>query len=109
MDILLGDIPSLHTKYSFTLKKHDIDLLNNYRLLEEMEQTYGRTGDDLPVIFVGDSVFYGPEKVYDKMSKVLKIHAGGRQKEPEVPRQDTMAAAIKKVTLYYFFQPGCDE
>ena len=111
MDILLGDVSKLQKKYAFTLKKYDIDLLTNYRLLEEMEQTYGKTNEDLPVVFLGDSVFYGPEEIYAKMDRVLSTLAKRQQKEPQKAkfRKDTLSRVTGRVQLYYFFQPGCEE
>ncbi|GAI54109.1 unnamed protein product, partial [marine sediment metagenome] len=72
MDILLDDIPKLQNKYRFTLKKYDIDILKNYTLLEEMEKGVKNIGEDLPVIFVGDSVFYGPKEVRKSLETTLK-------------------------------------
>jgi len=112
MDILLIDVPKLQGKYAFTLKKYDIDLLANYRLLEKMEQAYGKTNEDLPVIFLDDSVFYGPEEIYARMDAVLRNLTKRPQRESYKPRPktDTLPAFIEQpVQLYYFFQPGCEE
>jgi len=111
MDILLSDIPKLQAKYTFALKKYDIDLLDNYRLLENMEQVYGKTNEDLPVVFVGDSVFYGPEEIYEKMDGVLRNLTKRQQKELERPvrKKDTLPQIVERIRLDYFFQPGCEE
>jgi glutaredoxin len=92
MDILLADIPRLRAKYVFTLKEYDIDLLSNYELLERMEEDHGTTGEDLPVVFVGDSVFYGPEEMYVRMDGVLRSMTSKPEREsrkPE-PQGDTL-------------------
>jgi len=111
MDILLGDIPGLRAKYTFTLKKYDIDLLSNYQLLEKKERDRGVTGEELPVIFVGDSVFYGPEDIHRRMDAVLKSIVRRQQKKPSEPglRLDTILPVQQKAELHYFFQPGCEE
>ena len=112
MDVLLSDIPTLQKQYAFRLRKYDIDLMKNYRLLEKMEQGQFETGEDLPVIFLGDSVFYGPENVYSKMEGVLRILSRKKEIEPRdtgTTRLDTLPEIVRKVTLYYFFQPGCPE
>jgi hypothetical protein len=112
MDVLLGDIPKLQKQYTFRLKEYDIDLMKNYQLLEKMEQARARTGEDLPVIFLGDSVFYGPEEIYSRLSSVLKILAGRKEVEPKDTAKiavDTLPQIATKVALYYFFQPGCPE
>lgn len=112
MDILLADIPKLQEKYAFTLKKYDIDLLSNYQILERMERNKGSSGEDLPVIFVEDSVFYGPENVFDRLEGVLKKSPKTKRKivaKPDTTRIDTLPHLQKDVDILYFFQPGCKE
>lgn len=112
MDVLLGDIPRLQEQYAFRLKSYDIDLMKNYRLLEKMEHARATTGEDLPVIFLGDSVFYGPEEIYSKLASVLETFAQTRTIQPKDTTAigvDTVPQIARKVTLYYFFQPGCSE
>ena len=110
MDNLLVDIPNLQKKYVFSLKKYDIDILANYRLLEEREKDRNTYGDDLPVIFVGDSVFYGPESLYKRLEVVLKAY---RMPKPPVGRvveeKDTFPAIASEIEILYFYQPGCRE
>ncbi|GAG81437.1 unnamed protein product [marine sediment metagenome] len=68
MEILLKDIPALQQRYDFQLNKYDIDILENYELLETMEQNVAEIGEDLPIIFVGDSAFYGPDEFHGKLN-----------------------------------------
>lgn len=112
MDILLEDIPRLQKKYKFKFKEYDINFLKNYRLLEKMEENVENIGEDIPVIFVGDSVFYGPEETRNKLEGTLK--ALSKELKPNV--KDTIRApvdSIKKevgeINLYYFYQIGCKE
>jgi len=110
MDNLLTDIPNLKKKYVFSLKKYDIDILDNYRLLEKMEGAKDTYGDDLPVIFVGDSVFYGPESLYARLEVVLK--AFPQPKPPvvkELEKEDTLPTIEGEIEILYFYQPGCRE
>lgn len=111
MDILLGDIPKLQAKYTFELKKYDIDLLSDYQILEKMEQEHNQSGEDLPIIFILDSVFYGPEGVYERMDNVLKNMAKKPKsvKLKQIPTQDTVPEMVGSIQLHYFFQPGCKE
>jgi thiol-disulfide isomerase/thioredoxin len=112
MDILLGDIPKLQAKYAFRLKKYDIDFLDNYRLMEKMEQTHGTMGEDLPVIFMGDSVFYGPDGLYARLEGILRAFPRRRHMEPrdiETVHPYTVPAIAEKILVLYFFQPGCRE
>lgn len=112
MDILLGDIPELQKTYSFTLKKYDIELMQNYRILEHMEENVAEPGEDLPIIFIGDSVFYGPEEVQEKLEGTLKTLT----KKPSPERTDTIhipsdttVTGTAITHIYYFYQTNCRE
>jgi cytochrome c biogenesis protein CcdA len=121
MDILLAEIPGLQAKYQFDFRKYDIDIMANYELLEKMEEHVEDVGEDLPVIFVLDSVFYGPVEARENLEPTLELYA--KSKKPKVIKnttkippekippdtiiQDTVKHAAKPVHLYYFYQPGC--
>ncbi|MGB3340435.1 MAG: hypothetical protein WBB37_03025 [bacterium] len=116
MDILLGDIPRLQNKYKFQFRKYDMDIMDNYRLLEKMEETVKDIGEDLPVIFIADSVFYGPLEAQEKLETTLKLYA--KNVNPVIIRDtikvptdtasaDTMNKALSAIHLFYFYQPGC--
>jgi cytochrome c biogenesis protein CcdA/thiol-disulfide isomerase/thioredoxin len=116
MDILLGDIPRLQSKYKFQFRKYDIDIMDNYRLLEKMEQNVKNIGEDLPVIFVNDSVFYGPLETREKLEPTLKIYAKNSvhviikdttKIPPDTISTDTLVSILNPIHLYYFYQPGC--
>lgn len=109
MDILLGDIPKLQAKYIFELRKYDIDLLSNYQLMEKMEQEYDQTGEELPVVFIDDSVFYGPEGIYERMDGLLKTVANKSRRVQQIPAEDSLPEMVDYVQLHYFYQPGCEE
>jgi cytochrome c biogenesis protein CcdA len=112
MDILLGDIPALRKTYSFTLKKYDIELMENFRILEQMEQNVAEPREDLPVVFIGDSVFYGPEEVREKLEATLKIitkKALYEQKDTVTAPVDTGVTGAALVHIYYFYQTSCQE
>ncbi len=115
MDILLEHIPALQQKYTFTVKRYDIDILENLRLLEKWEEHVEQIGDDLPVVFVGDSVFYGEKETRDKLGPTLKILSTAR-----IPVKNTTTVVTPDsvppdtiehtgiIHLYYFFQTGCE-
>ncbi|UCG91916.1 MAG: hypothetical protein JSV97_12775 [candidate division WOR-3 bacterium] len=112
MDILLEDIPKLQKQYSFQFKKYDIDILANYELLERMEENVKDIGEDLPVIFVGDSVFYGPEEAREKLGRTLgALSAQYRQimRDTSSIITDSIVSARGEIHLYYFYQTGCQE
>lgn len=111
-DILLTDLPSLQAKYRFTLNKYDIDILKNLQLLEKMEADVPDKTEDLPVVFVGDSVFYGPDETRAKLEPTLKILTGGKppiNPDTAKPAADTVIRLAGTVHLYYFYQTECPE
>ncbi len=115
MDILLDDIPRLQTKYDFKLRKYDLNNLDNYRLLEqwEKEKNIKNIGEDLPVVFIGDSAFYGPEEVRKKLETVLKKYAGIKKpiiiKDTVAIKSDTTEVKTEHIHLYYFYRPSCPQ
>ncbi len=115
MEILLDDIPRLQNKYDFELKKYDLNNLDNYKLLEKMEKEKNiqNIGEDLPVVFIGDSVFYGPKEVRERIEPLLKKYT--KIKKPVIKddttttKADTLKVENGKINLYYFYQPTCPE
>jgi cytochrome c biogenesis protein CcdA/thiol-disulfide isomerase/thioredoxin len=112
-DILLGDIPGLQAKYSFILKKYDIDILDNLKVLEKMEEKVVNKTDDMPVVFVGDSAFYGPVAVRKKLGPTLKILALHDHDTTVTDTNRVVADTSKNqgaaINLYYFYQLECPE
>lgn len=110
-DILLGDVPKLKAKYDFTLKKYDIEVLDNLKILEKMEENIPDKTDDLPVVFVGDSVFYGYDEIHKKLGPTLKLISQTKPANPDTsqPSTDTLVNLTGEVHLYYFYQPECPE
>lgn len=119
MDILLGDIPSYQQKYTFPFKKYDINFMDNFRLLEQLEEVYGTTGEDLPITFMGDSVLYGPDDTRARLESIIKHYSGSSKPPPDTtkPPPDTshtvndtiQSPSTSKIHLYYFTQTGCRE
>lgn len=110
MDILLKDIPELEKKYQFQFEKYDINILRNYQLLEKMEAKIKKNiGEDIPIIFVGDSVFYGPEAVRKNLASTLKILS----RKKSIPEKtfkihvDSIIHKTGEINLYYFYQLEC--
>ncbi len=112
MDILLEQIPRLRAKFLFTFEKYDINDLKNLQLLEKMEENVENPGDDLPVIFLGDSIFYGPVEAAFRLEPTLKTLAGRQttQRDTLIPPTDTGALTPRgEINIYYFYQAGCRE
>lgn len=112
MDVLLADMPVLQTKYDFQLKKYDINILDNYELLEKMEENVKEIREDLPVVFIGDSVFYGPDDFSEKFESTLQMLLENFKptvNDTTQPVVDSIEPGIGEIHLYYFYQPGCRE
>jgi cytochrome c biogenesis protein CcdA len=112
MDILFEDIARLQKQYTIDVKKYDIDILANYELLEKMEEAVEDSGEDLPIIFVGDSVFYGPDEARQKLSSTIELLSRRRKstaQDTTPAAVDTIIPHIGDVHVYYFYQTGCKE
>jgi cytochrome c biogenesis protein CcdA/thiol-disulfide isomerase/thioredoxin len=110
-DILLTDLPKLQAQYVFDLKKYDIDILDNLKILEKMEEKVPDKTDDIPVVFVADSAFYGPDEVRQKLGPTLKRLSQTKPIIPDTarPLADTVITLAGPIHLYYFYQPECPE
>jgi cytochrome c biogenesis protein CcdA/glutaredoxin len=110
-DFLLDDLPKLQARYKFTLKKYDIEVLDNEKILEKMEENVPDKTDDLPVVFVGDSAFYGYDEIHKKLGPTLKLIRQTIPINPDtsLPPTDTLVNLTGEVHLYYFYQPECPE
>jgi cytochrome c biogenesis protein CcdA len=118
MDILLGDIPALQSKYAFAFREYDINDMDNFRLLEQMEQEYGTAGEDLPIVFMGDSSIYGPAETRARLEHVIKYYCGSIKPPPDTitppdtskPQPETLKfMPCSKIHMYYFTQTNCRE
>jgi len=114
MDILLEDIPRLQNLYQFNFKKYDLNNLDNYKLLEQLEKEKNikNIGEDLPIVFTGDSAFYGPDEVKKKLEGTIKKYTGVKKfiiKNTNEIKPDTVKVRTEQIYLYYFYQPACRE
>lgn len=118
MDILLGDIPALQSKYAFSFREYDINDMDNFRLLEKMEREYASAGEDLPIVFMGDSAIYGPDETRARLEHVIKYYCGSVKPPPDTMtppdtlelQPDTMKPLPRyKIHMYYFTQSNCRE
>ncbi len=108
--VLEGLLPALEDAYSVEVRLYDVDDFNNYSLLRALEQEYGRTGGDLPIVFVGDDVITGEEEIMETLeSTILKYETLGGSEFPALPeiaRGETRALS-HPVYMAYFYQHGC--
>jgi cytochrome c biogenesis protein CcdA/glutaredoxin len=112
MAILSKDIPALQEKYDFDFKTYDITILENYELLEKMEENVKEIGEDLPIVFIDDSVFYGPDAFREKCETTIKNLSDNSPPiiidTTKIPI-DSVIPDHGDINLYYFYQPGCKE
>jgi cytochrome c biogenesis protein CcdA/glutaredoxin len=110
-DILLAEIPKLQKQYKFTFKKYDIDYMDNLKILERMEADVPDKTDEMPVVFAGDSSFYGPAEVRQKLGPTLKLLSLTVPVNPDTakPLPDSVITLAGPIHLYYFYQPQCPE
>lgn len=138
MEVIEEFFPPILEKYSgkMTLQTHEIEEnLDNYERLIEMEEKYGDEGNEVPVVFVGDSVFGGDE-VEERFLPYLQHLLGNHIEEEDTaeiekaaekvqgPDEAAMADTVdeealaeepegpresrkKPVTMAFFWEPGC--
>ncbi len=81
----------MQKKYAESLKVVEFEIednMANYEKLIEMEELFGRTGNEIPVVFLGDSVFSGTEDFTPYLNKLM---AGGK---PSPSAQTAHSVAI---------------
>ncbi len=121
--ILDDYFPPIQKKYSgkMTLQVLEIeDNTDNYDKLIAMEIEFGDEGNELPIVFVGDSVF-GGEEVEVRFLPYLEFLIGNSIDKPDKPsiakttEKPTTDRAVRTprrknpVFMAYFWEPGCQQ
>jgi len=81
-----------------------------YEALSKLEKKFGRTTDELPVVFVGDQMLAGEMEIMEKLNPLLlEIQAKGGASPPplEIPSTAKPSSKSFTVDLVYFYQKGC--
>jgi len=130
IEVLDNFFPPIQRKYAtkMTLQTLEIeDDIDNYEMLLEMEAEIGDEGNEIPVVFVGDSVFGGDEvekKFLPYLETLLeKSIPNNAEPAPKDSVVKTVSNSVdtatisektpspgqhnKIVTLAYFWEPGC--
>ncbi len=109
-------LPPLLKKYEgkVELRTYEItENIDNYRLLTKLETEYGVENNPIPVIFVGNYVLGGADKIERELPKILLSLVQGKENKPEhkdeIKREATIEEETVKKPVYgiYFYKVGC--
>ncbi len=92
---------------------HDVDSMDEYKRLVALEHKLGDTGNDLPVVVVGDRILGGNKEIEAGLAPLLKEYAATGLPDIAVPTVAEADAMLRAGTgpakVAYFEQPGCRE
>jgi thiol-disulfide isomerase/thioredoxin len=121
--ILQSYLPTLKTMVpNLEVKTFDLGNPAYYETLAKLEKKFGRSGSELPVVFVGDQMLSGEMEVMEKLNPLLlDVQAKGGPSSPmefsdswpvardpgkmPITKHDSRITASVEVT--YFYQKGC--
>ncbi len=111
--ILQGYLPDLQSRYPFLeVKTFDVETLSFYEALVKLEQTFGRSGNEFPVLFIGNQLLSGDAEIREKLEPlILEFRLRGSVPLPPIEITSNHAASEKtfSVDLAYFYQKGCSK
>jgi len=122
--ILQDYLPTLKTMVpTLEVKRFDVGNPAYYEALAKLEKKFGRSGSELPVVFVGDQMLSGEMEVMEKLNPLLlEIQGKGGSSPPPIELSDSRTVTrdpgkmpITKhdsritgsVEVTYFYQKGC--
>jgi hypothetical protein len=110
--VLGSYLPGLKSIYpSLEIQTFEIKDPQNYEALIELEKQFGRSGNELPVLFIGDHVLSGDQEIMEKLEPlILEYQGGGAPLLPPlqtIPRNVQPVEKSFSVDLAYFYLSGC--
>lgn len=96
-------------------KYFDINQIENYKKLIELEERYKDTDNELPVVFIGEYVLGGEKEIKENLERIIKEYAqkGGIDWPEQVYRTSSSTESEKgeKVPIYigFFYDLRCKE
>ena len=109
--ILQSYLPTLKTMFpSLETKTFDIGNPAYYDALTKLESKFSRSGNELPVIFIGDQMLSGEMEIMEKLNPLLlEAQAKGGASLPpvEIPSMAKPSPKGFTMDLIYFYQKGC--
>jgi len=117
--ILQSYLPTLKTMVpTLEIKTFDVNKPAYYEALTKLEKKFGRTENELPIVFVGDQMLSGEMEIMEKLNPLLlEVQAQGGASPPPIELSDSGKMPITKrdsrtegsVDLAYFYQKGCSK
>jgi thiol-disulfide isomerase/thioredoxin len=121
--ILKDYLPTLKTMVpTLEVKTFDVGNPAYYEVLAKLEKRFGRSGSELPVVFVGDQMLSGEMEVMEKLNPLLLEVQGKGGSSPPIKLSDSWTGArdpgkmpitkhdsriTASVEVTYFYQKGC--
>ena len=109
--ILQSYLPTLKTIFPILeIKTFDVGNPAYYEALTKLEKKFGRTGNELPLVFIGDQMLSGEMEIMEKLNPLLlEVQAKGGASPPpiEIPSMAKPSTKSFTVDLAYFYQKGC--
>jgi len=122
--ILQSYLPTLKTMFpTLEIKTFDVGNPAYYEALTKLEKKFGRTGNELPIVFIGDQMLSGEMEIMEKLNPLLlEIQAKGGVSPPPIELSDSWTVTrdskkipitkhdsriARSVDLAYFYQKGC--
>jgi thiol-disulfide isomerase/thioredoxin len=109
--ILQSYLPTLKTMVpNLEIKTFDLGNPAYYEVLTKLEKKFGRSGSELPVVFVGDQMLSGEMEIMEKLNPLLlEVQAKGGSSPPpiEIPSMAKPSPKSFTVEVTYFYQKGC--
>jgi thiol-disulfide isomerase/thioredoxin len=92
------------------VKTFDVGNPAYYEALVNLEKKFGRSGSELPAVFVGDQMLSGEMEVMEKLNPLLlEVQAKGSPSPPPIEISSLSKPSLKSMTVEvtYFYQKGC--
>ena len=111
--ILQGHIPALKKTYPFLeIETFDIGNPSYYEALVKLEKQFGRKGDELPILFIGDQMLSGQQEVTERLDPLILEYQMKEDLIPSLPPIEIFPLAHPSektfsVDVVYFYQKGC--
>jgi thiol-disulfide isomerase/thioredoxin len=109
--ILQSYLPTLKTMVpTLEVKTFDVSNPAYYEALTKLEKRVGATGNELPIVFIGDHMLSGEMEIMERLNPLLlEVQAKGGVSPPpiEIPSMAKPFAKGFTVDLAYFYQKGC--